>query len=47
MLSKECQAGTGADSSKKDDDIFVCPAFAKPNVSCRFLSNYKKKTNEI
>ena len=44
MLSKERQAGTDAGNSKNDEVYFVRPAIAKPNVSCRFLSNAKQKT---
>lgn len=33
-LNRKSQAGTTADSSTKDDDLFVCQHNAKPNVVC-------------
>jgi len=37
--NRKRQAGTAADSSKKDENIFVCQHNAKPNVVCSQMSS--------
>jgi hypothetical protein len=38
-LNRKSQAWTTADSSTKDDDLFVCQHNAKPNVTSRISSD--------